>query len=322
MWYVTKGQNIDRIIEEFVNANYIWIILSMLISLFSHYIRALRWKLLIKNLNYNPPVSKVFYSLMTGYLTNMVLPRVGEVSRCVALSKTGKMPFNVLIGTVIAERFFDLICMFSILAVVVALQFSLLNSFLLDYLVLPMKSLVERNYLLIALIIIAAFIVIMALYFFIKYKFKNSETGSFFHKGKEHLKGVKAGLLSAKNMQSKILFVFYTLLMWTLYFFMVYVCFFALSSTSQLGPMTALTILALGSLGVAIPVPAGIGTYHFIVIISLTELFKVSAEPATSFAYLTHASQMLVVIIFGGFAWFKLAMKKSQISYKTIEEIE
>lgn len=320
LWYVTKGQNLERIVEEFINANYFWIILSMGISLLSHFVRALRWKILINGINYNPPVSKVFYALMTGYLTNMVLPRVGEVSRCVALGKSSKMPINMLFGTVIAERLLDTVCMFSILFIVVILQFSLLNEYLLDYMYLPLKAMLANNYLLIVLFLAACVALFFVIYYFFRHKIIRGKLGKLFTKGKSHLHGIKTGILAVKQMKNKVLFAFYTLLMWGLYLVMIFVTFYALESTSHLGISAALTILALGSLGVAVPVPAGIGTYHFIVITSLVELFYIGAEPATSFAYITHASQMLVVIFFGGFAWFKLAMKKSQVTYSRVME--
>lgn len=89
----------------------------------------------------------------------------------------------------------------------------------------------------------------------------------------------------------------------------VYLCFFAIQATSTLGVADAFTVLALGSLGIVAPVPGGIGTYHFVVITTLTELLGVAREPATSYAYIAHATQTLMVMILGGISWLALSLK-------------
>ena len=114
-------------------------------------------------------------------------------------------------------------------------------------------------------------------------------------------------MLSLANVDNKPRFIVHTVLIWGLYFMMVYLSFFAIEATSSLGLSGGLTVLALGSLGIVAPVPGGIGAYHFIVITTLTQLFGVEAEPATSYAYLAHASQMLLVMVLGAWAWFALS---------------
>jgi len=314
LFFVTRGQDLDKVWDEFAKANYWWIILSAGISLFSHFIRALRWRLLIQQLDYNPSVSRVFYSLMTGYLANLFLPRIGELSRCIALRRTDKVPFNELVGTVIAERLFDVITVMVLIGTVTILQFSLLKSYLFKYILNPLFAMVENNYILLIVLIVGGLFVFVASVFIIKNKFRKSSSDSYVGKSKKQLLGVHNGVLSIIKMKKKWLFLFYTVLLWTLYLFMVYTAFFAISSMGHLDIYAALAILALGTIGIAVPVPGGIGTYHFVVITCLTELYAISVEPATSFAYISHASQMLIVIMAGGFAWFKLAMKKSELA--------
>jgi glycosyltransferase 2 family protein len=311
---VTRGQDYDKIWNEFAKANYWWIILSAGISLLSHFVRSLRWRLLIQQLNFNPSVKRVFLALMTGYLANMVLPRVGELSRCIALKRTDKVPFNELVGTVIAERLFDIITVVILITTVILLQFSLVKSYLVKYIYNPTLTLVEDNTLIFAIIVVGGVFVFITAFIIIRNKFKKSSADSFVGKSKKHLLGVNDGVKSILKMKTKWMFLFYTVILWALYLMMVYTAFFGISSMAHLDISAALTILALGTIGIAIPVPGGIGTYHFVVITCLTELYFINVEAATSFAYISHASQMLVVIIFGGFAWFKLALKKSEIT--------
>lgn len=104
-------------------------------------------------------------------------------------------------------------------------------------------------------------------------------------------------------MKQKGWFIFYSVLIWGFYFLTAYLCFFAIEATSHLSPMAGLTLLAVGSLGILAPVPGGIGTYHFITIATLTKLYNIAPEPATSYAYLSHAMQMFLIIGTGGVLW-------------------
>jgi len=94
----------------------------------------------------------------------------------------------------------------------------------------------------------------------------------------------------------------------------VYLCFFAIGATAHLTPLAGITLLAVGSLGIIAPVPGGIGTYHFVTIITLTELYGIASEPATSYAYITHANHVIVSLVAGLFSWIMLsaATRKTQ----------
>ena len=90
----------------------------------------------------------------------------------------------------------------------------------------------------------------------------------------------------------------------------------ALSGTSSLNFVDALTIMAIGSIGFVLPSPGGIGTYHYIVVLPLTELYNISKQNATSFAFFAHSSQTLLIIILGGISIFLIFLlkKKSKLS--------
>ena len=112
----------DEIIDSILHANYFWIAVSIFASLLSHYFRAVRWKLLLNPLGYYPKTSNTFFSVMVGYLANFAIYRMGEVTRCGLLTRYEKVPFTVGLGSVIAERALDLVCLiilfFAILGIV------------------------------------------------------------------------------------------------------------------------------------------------------------------------------------------------------------
>jgi len=316
LWFITRGQDLNRIWNEFLSANFIWVLLSIVSGAISHVLRALRWNLLISSMNHKSKTSTTFYALMTGYLANLAVPRLGEVTRCATLSKYSGVPFNVLAGTVVAERVFDLICLVVLILFTIVLQFQFLKEFLDYYVFSPILTIAEGK------IWVLLFISLLGLGLLIliwKY-FKNvsSQKKSLASKIKRQLIGFLKGMASLGLLKRKVLFLVYSFFIWVLYLLMVYLVFFALNATSHLGIMAGLTLLVMGSLGIVAPVPGGVGTYHFIVIITLTELYTIASEPATSYAYLAHASQMLMVILLGAFSWMMLSIKVKRLSKKVV----
>ncbi|MFW5757046.1 MAG: lysylphosphatidylglycerol synthase transmembrane domain-containing protein [Bacteroidota bacterium] len=304
LWLVTRNQNFEKIWTEFKNANFWWVLVSVLSGVISHYIRALRWNLLIQSMNYKTRTDITFCALLTGYLANLVVPRLGEVTRCATLSRYSKIPFNALAGTVVAERVLDMITLLLLIFLTVMFQFQFLRDFLSHYIFEPLLLLLDQKiWVMLLLLIITGVLFFVARNFYLKSK--SLKTGWIF-KIRRLMSGFIKGLDSIRQLGKKGLFYGYTVLIWFFYLLMVYFVFFAFGSTSHLGIDAGFTILSMGSLGIVAPVPGGIGTYHFIVIKTLTELYHITLESATSYAYIAHGSQTLILIFIGGFAYFYL----------------
>ena len=111
LYLAFRGVDLNKMVKSIAEANYGWLSVSVIVSLVAFVSRAYRWNLLIEPLGYEPKLSSTGYSLMVGYLANLAVPRLGEVSRCGSLSKAEKIPFNSLLGTVIVERVMDVICL-------------------------------------------------------------------------------------------------------------------------------------------------------------------------------------------------------------------
>ncbi|MGE0569097.1 MAG: lysylphosphatidylglycerol synthase transmembrane domain-containing protein, partial [Bacteroidia bacterium] len=93
----------DNIIKAFQNADYTWVILSIIVSFFSHFFRAYRWNQLLNPLGYNVTLFNGVSHVFVGYLANYGIPRMGEVTRCTLAAKYDKVPFEIGFGTVITE---------------------------------------------------------------------------------------------------------------------------------------------------------------------------------------------------------------------------
>lgn len=318
LWLITRNQDVEKIWDELKQANYFWIFLAIISGFLSHYVRAIRWNLLIHPLGETPKTSTTFYALMTGTLANLAVPRLGEITRCVTLAKYSKHPFNSIAGTVVAERVFDMISLLVLMFLTILFQFAYLKGFLNHYIMNPLMGMLSGNIMLFSVLALAGLLLMTFLLLYLK-SIKSNKPG-LAGKIKRQMAGFWKGVLSLAHLEQKILFLLLTVSIWLLYFLTVYLCFFALPGTSSLDISDGFTVLALGSLGIVAPVPGGVGTYHFIVITTLTELMNVSMEAATSYAYIAHAAQMVTILLLGGFSWFMLSIKFKNHNNELINE--
>jgi len=311
LWWITRGQDIDQIMLEFRRANYFWILLAMIAGVISHYLRALRWNIMIRSMGFKVTAGSTFHAVMSGYLANLVVPRLGEVSKCAVLSKSKGIPFNSLAGTMVAERFVDMLTLMLLIFFTIVFQFSFLKGFLNDFFFDPLMERGASNLAIIFLIVAISGVIALLLVLMLRKKLRKSEPGTFSHKLYRQARGFSNGIKTLWRMKMKGWFVLYSLLIWFFYFLTAYLCFFSIEATSYLSPLAGITLLAVGSLGIVAPVPGGIGTYHFITIATLTQLYGIASEPATSYAYLTHAMQMLVIIGTSGVLWLLFSFRKT-----------
>ena len=107
------------------------------------------------------------------------------------------------------------------------------------------------------------------LFVLLKKWLKNSK---LYEKVLAFIEGIKEGFKSIKNMKRKSAFWFHTFSIWIMYFLMTYVCFFCMQETSHLSASDGLFLLVLGGIGMVIPTPGGVGSYHAIVMIGLSVL--------------------------------------------------
>ena len=295
--FAFRGMNINKILHEILRANMFWVALSGILSIIAFIIRAHRWKLLIEPLGYSPSMKKTTYSLMVGYFANLAFPRLGEVSRCAALSKAESIPFNKLLGTVIVERIIDVISLLICMLLVAALEFKRLGNFFNENIFNPLLKKIDqlsRSPILLTIIIIVLIaLVFVLIYFSRKNKSKGKETAFA-----KLTKGFIDGLRSVAKLKQPGLFIFHSIFIWVLYYLSVYVALFAFPFTSGLGSGAALFLLVAGGLGMSAPVQGGIGAYHLLVSQGLV-LYGLSREDGLTFATLLHSLQLVLVIIMG-----------------------
>jgi len=287
-------EKIEKIKTAVANAKH-WLIIPVFFILFlSHYVRALRWRLLIKPLGYTTSRMNTFFSVMIGYLVNQGVPRLGEVVKCSVLSRYEKIPVDKLIGTIILERIIDAITLLIIFGITLAIQPDLYTKIIDTFFNTRADS--ERDktsYTLITLILLGIAVALFFIWMFIRKK-TFSDVGKILKSvGKRILEGVCAIRLLKKRKQ----FVFLTILLWGLYFSGGYIGFMAFQETEQYGIREAFTILSAGSIGM-IASPGGIGAYAYMIAQSM-QLYGLSYPIAVAFGWILWLATTAVIVIGG-----------------------
>jgi glycosyltransferase 2 family protein len=299
LWLAFRKVDFDSLATNLKEANYYWLVLSIFFSLTAFVLRARRWQLLIRPLGFNPTFMHTFHSLMIGYLANLALPRIGEVTRCVVLGKKEKIAVDKLIGTVIIERTIDFLSVLLFLIIIIFTSEALINKFLKESIFIPLKekvfSFINISWIFWAIL---ALLAIIALYLMIRYR-KNLRRFRFFSKIFDVAKGVITGLKTITNIERKWEFIFITIGIWISYALMTWVVLFCLKSTSDISFWNSLIILVVGGLAMSVPVQAGFGAFHWAVSQVLIVIQGISLEDGLTYALLSHESQIIFEIIVG-----------------------
>src|SRR5665648_163738 len=137
LWLAFNNVDFTRLAADLKEADYSWLLLSVLFGLFAFISRARRWVLLINPLGFNPSLSNTFYAMMSGYLANLALPRLGEITRCVALGKKEKIPVDQLFGTVVVERTIDFLSLLIIMIILIFMSGDQISLFLKESILIP-----------------------------------------------------------------------------------------------------------------------------------------------------------------------------------------
>jgi glycosyltransferase 2 family protein len=314
LYFAFRDINPVNLFNEIKNANYFWIVLSLIFSVISLFSRAYRWNMIIEPLGFKPLYWNTFFAMMTGYLTNFAFPRLGEITRCATLSKKEKIPADKLLGTVIVERVVDLASLAFLLVLLLVLKFETFGNFLYDsvYLNLREKMVDVLGFSWIIWIIILVFITTVILLYFLVFR-ETLSTFKAFMKFKNIVKGVIDGLKTVYKMKRRMVFIFHSVFIWLMYLLMTWVVVFAIPATSSLGIIDGLFILVIGGLGMSAPVQSGIGAFHWIVSRGIVSVYPyISMEQALAFATISHGFQSLTMIVLGSVSLFLLVyFKKS-----------
>lgn len=312
IWFSLRGlqagEGEDKwtyLVHTWQSANKEWLLLMAAITILSHFLRAIRWNILLEPIGYKPKVTNTFLSLMVGYLINLVIPRGGEVSRCYNLYKLEKVPVEMSFGTVVVERIIDLLC----LLFLIALSFILESKKLFEFInTLPLGG-AGSKFATLTYIALGVLAVGAVLFWLVR---SNKKAGDFIRK---MWSGFKGGLLSLFKLKNKGPFIVYSITIWALYFLMSYCVVRAFPSTSVLGFEAVLSLFAIGAIAMAAPLPGGAGSYHVLVPQGLVFLYAIPRTDAVAFTFIFHGWQTAILVVAGAISLLatSLLVKKIKV---------
>jgi len=299
LWYSTSTlteEDVKKVKDLVFRANLLYVFPSIGALLLSHYIRAIRWKMMLDELGTKPGLTNVFLSVLVGYFLNLVFPRLGEVAKCSLLGKYEKMPVDKLIGTIVAERILDLVCLFIVIALTIATQLDQLGAYaneLIDKLVVKANQ--SAN---IVILFFSGIFIFLVLGYWIFKKSKWLKTiQSFFQ-------GIKEGLFVIRKIEKKRMFLVYTVLIWFLYLLSIRIGFYSMLETNSLSWVPSLTILTFGSFAMIVT-QGGVGAYQLAVQKTLS-LYQINEVSGLAFGWLLWSVQTFMLLVVGPIAMLLL----------------
>lgn len=294
--YLAFGDtNFNELMLEFKQVNLLYILLSVVSGYLAVLSRGYRWTLLLHSLGHRVKWTDAAHAVGVGYLVNLGVPRAGEVARCTSLYKVAKVPVDKMLGTVIVERVIDLVMMLFFFLLTIIFQYENLMNFLgatQDGMTGTEPSQQGNNFIYWGLAAVVLMALVLALLW------KRIVAHPKFVKIRGFIRGIQEGFKTVFSMERKGLFIAHTLFIWLNYYFMVYICVFAMSATEALTLSDGLFIMMSASLGIVVPVPGGIGAYHYLVTLAMG-ILGIASQTGFAFATIVHASQTLMLIAAG-----------------------
>ncbi|MGB1979939.1 MAG: lysylphosphatidylglycerol synthase transmembrane domain-containing protein [Flavobacteriaceae bacterium] len=292
----TTADERTKVIESIQNADYRFVLLSVLFAALSHFSRAYRWLFLLQPLGYRPQLINTILTVMIAYLANLGIPRSGELLRATALCNYEKFAFEKVFGTIVAERAIDLLLLLAFILFALFLQFDLIWELLQLHQVNP--------FLLILIGVTSLFGFIVMRHVF------TQSNHAIVLKIKALFLGFWEGISTLKTMQNKGAFIFHTIFIWGMYLSMFYVIKWSLPVTYEMTWAMVIPAFVAGGLAIS-ATNGGIGIYPYTVALVLGG-FGITQEAGLAFGWIMWSSQTLMILTFGALSFFALPLVNSK----------
>lgn len=304
LWFSFRDVEWASFMESLRSCRWEFVLLSMAAGSFAFWLRALRWRRLL--LPIAPEVSRTtaFNGINIGNISNFVFPRIGEFVRCGVITRRSTATYDKVLGTVVLERSWELLVMLLLLAAVLVGGAERFGTFFMDEIWTPIASRFSLGMWPVA----AAALVLTCGAGYALWRFR--ETSPFCAKVTGVVRGLLQGFSSCLRMEKKWLFFAYTAAIWATYWLMAASTMWAVPFIHGLDLLDALFLSLVGGLGFAVPVPGGIGAFHFIISLALSAIYGIPPEMGVLYATISHTSQAVTQIFFGIGSYAYESLKK------------
>ena len=316
LYFSFRGVNWTDFGMALKNCRWGYVVLSMVLGALVFYIRGLRWRMQL--LPVDPSTSRLtcWNAYNICMVVNLVLPRVGEVVRSIFVTRNSGRnaegrhlaPIDKVLGTVIADRMWDLASFIVVFFLTLVLMWDRFGSFFTETILPGVAGKAHLWWIVVlALLLLAGFL-------FLCWRLR--DRGRIWGRIWGYLKGMADGLSSCLHMKHGWLFILYTALIWVLYWLMSASILWSLqgidpaglspelagslAKIDTLGMGDALLLMFAGALSSLVPVPGGFGAFHMVVAGALSSLYGIPFGVGMIFATLSHEAQVIVDVLFGG----------------------
>jgi len=302
LYFTYRDYDFSQFRADLMRINWHWLGGALTFSAIAPLFRGLRWNLLLDPIGYKVPRRDTILTVFSGYAANIIIPRVGEISRCAMLERNAGVPFSKGLGTLVAERVVDavllgLIVLGSILSQLG--QFRLLLTPSADSVQPAATGSVNmlqnpHFWYWTAGIIIGA---IVCWYLCTKFHLWDKIVG--------FISGFWEGFLSLRQIRRLPLFLLYSAGIWVCYYLELYLAFYCLPSTAAVGPLAGLACFAASSIAVLVPTPNGAGPWN-LAIVKMLGIYGVPESDAQPMSFVLHFCQTMIYLLCGLIAWVVL----------------
>ena len=303
LYWMYRGEDWQTIVHVATDEmNWTWMLLSFPFGILAQAFRGWRWRQTLEPVGEKPRTSVSVHSIFLSYAVSLLIPRVGEFTRCGVLKRYDNISFPKALGTVVTERAIDSLLVMGITVMVLLLEMSTFGTFF-QKTGTSIQGILQKFSLTGYLVVAVCLAAILILLHFLLRKL------SIYNKVRATLRGIWQGVISLKDVRNIPLFVVFTLGIWLSYFLHYYLTFFCFDFTADLGLGCALVTFIVGSIAVIVPTPNGAGPWHFAVKTMLI-LYGVADEQALYFVLIVHTIQTMLVVLLGVYAWLALNFTK------------
>ncbi len=311
-WFLYNNVDIEAIKTSLrQDVNYWWFVPVIVVSIFSHIFRALRWRLQLRAINIDAPLWVLVNSIFGTYFVNLVFPRLGEVWRTGYIAQRQKAPFATVLGSMVGDRLSDTVTV-GLLTLVTF--FLAQDAFFKFFDARGDGGSTAASWTMVALVVACVLGLVAMVWLY-----RSTSQNKVIAKLRGILHDLWDGFAAIAHMDGKWMFLLYTILIWGCYFLQLYIASKAFTFTADLGVLPVLVLFVLSSLGMAVPSNGGLGPWQFAIIFGLS-LYGVGAFPpstpydaqASAFAWLVWGVQQLLIIVLGIYAFVSIALDKKK----------
>lgn len=315
-YFLYTNVDIDAITTSLrQDVNYRWFLPVIVVSVMSHVFRGLRWRIQLRAVNVNAPLSAVVNSIFGTYFVNLLFPRLGEVWRCGYIANREKAPFSLVLGSMVGDRLSDTLTV---------LLLTVFTFFLAgDKLALFFDARDDGSSpgLLGSWILWTCVAVVLLMVALAVWVIRTDSQNPVVAKLRSPLMSLWNGFAAIWRMDGKWMFLFYTAMIWGCYFMQLYLASFAFTFTANLGVVAVLVLFVLSSLGMAVPSNGGLGPWQYAIIFGLT-LYGIGDFPlstpydpqASAFAWLVWGVQTMLLIVLGIYAFVCIEIDRRRMA--------